>query len=81
MDLIEIRSINEIEMNSNTYTEIFNAMDCDNDFAVNSTVFQTAFDGKVWDGKITPLWVFTAILVFILWVCVAVQGQMNLINN
>jgi hypothetical protein len=56
-------------------------MDCDNDFAVNSTVFQTAFDGKVWDGKITPLWVFTAILVFILWVCVAVQGQMNLINN
>ena len=35
MDLIEIRSINGIEMNNNTYTEVFNTMDCDNDFAVN----------------------------------------------
>ena len=67
MDLIEIRSINGIEMNNNTYTEIFNAMDCDND----STEFQMAFNGKL----------FTVILVFILWVCVAVQDQTNLTNK
>ena len=34
-------------MNNNTYKEFFTAMDCDNDFAVNSTEFQTAFNGKV----------------------------------
>ena len=41
---------------------MFNAMDCDNDFAVNSTGFQMAFNGKAWNAKIKPRWIFTAIL-------------------
>ena len=53
MNLTDIRSILGIEINNNTYTEIFNETDCDNDFTVSSTEFEMAINGEFCDGQIT----------------------------
>ena len=53
MNLTDIRSILGIEINYNTYAEIFNETDCDNDFTVSSTEFEMAINGEFCDGQIT----------------------------
>ena len=51
MNWIEITSILGVEMNKDTYAEIFNATDCDNDLNVSPTEFQMAINGEFCVGE------------------------------
>ena len=47
MDYLGVTSINEIELDGDTYREVFNSMDCDKDQNINSTEFSMIMNGKV----------------------------------